>query len=254
MRDKISINSSNSSGKIVFGNKTITYSIVRSRRRKKTITLSVEPGGNLIIRAPIKTKDSKLSHIVKSKAKWIIKKRSSLNHGAIISKKEFVSGESFSYLGRHIRLKILRDNSKKKPVVKLHGGRLQILFYRANRNGNYSKEIRDAIAEWYRKLAVKRITERVVIYAGKLGLPKPEIIIRNQQKRWGSCNKKGELRFNWHIVMAPMSLVDYVVVHELCHIKYKDHSKVFWKYLGSIMPDYEKRKEKIKKDGVHWYI
>ena len=243
-----------SKGEVVFGHKTISYSIIRTSRRKKTITLTIEPEGKIIIRASVRTSDSKLALIVKSKAEWIIKKLHSLNNLLPAATKEFVSGESFSYLSRHLRLKILRDPDKKKPVVKLYGSRLQVAFYRANRNGKYSEEIRDAITEWYRKLAAKRITERVTIYAGKIGLSKPGVIIRNQQKRWGSCNKNGELRFNWRIIMAPLSLVDYVVVHELCHIKYKNHSRLFWKYLGTIMPDYEKRKEKIRLDGAEWYI
>ena len=243
-----------SKGEVVFGHKTISYSIIRTSRRKKTITLTIEPEGKIIVRVPVRTTDSKLAHIVKSKAEWVVKKLRSLNNISLTATKEFVSGESFSYLGRHLRLKILRDTDKEKPVVKLHGSRLQVAFYRANRNGKYSKEIRDAITEWYKKLAAKRITERITIYTRKMGLSRPGVIIRNQQKRWGSCNKNGELRFNWRIIMAPMSLVDYVVVHELCHIKYKNHSKLFWKYLGMIMPDYEKRKERIRLDGAGWYI
>jgi len=76
-----------------------------------------------------------------------------------------------------------------------------------------------------------------------------KVLIRNPEKRWGSCDKNGSLRFNWHIVMAPMSLLDYVVAHELCHLKSKDHSEAFWKAMRTLMPDYEARRDRLRREG-----
>ncbi|GBE01412.1 WLM domain protein [bacterium BMS3Abin08] len=235
--------------KVIFGRKTIRFSVIRSTRRKKTIALSIEPDGKVLVRVPVNTSYSRLTHVVKSKAEWIITKLGSLNDVSQQVKKEFVSGESFYYLGRHMRLKILKDRDIKKTVVRMYRGRLEVIMNTAGKNGKVPEEIRDAITKWYKIQAARRIRKRVEIYADKMGLTVPSVLIRDQKKIWGSCSTKGVLRFNWRIIMAPMSLVDYVVVHELCHLKYRNHSKSFWKYLGMIMPDYEKRREVLRQKG-----
>ncbi len=235
--------------KIIFGRKTIRFSVIRSTRRKKTIALSIEPDGKVFVRAPVNTTYSRLTHVVKSKAAWIITKLGSLSDVSQQLKKEFVSGESFYYLGRHMRLKILKDRDVKKTVVRRFRGRLEVIMNPVGKNGKVPEEIRDAITEWYKIQAARRIPERVEIYTNKMGLKTPGVFIRDQKKIWGSCSTKGVLRFNWRIIMAPMSLVDYVVVHELCHLKYRNHSQSFWRYVGMIMPDYERRREKLRKKG-----
>jgi predicted metal-dependent hydrolase len=240
--------------KITFGQKTINFSIIRSARRKKTIALSIEPTGYVLVRAPINTPYPRLTQIVKSKAKWIIRRLGSLDNTLPPVKKEFVSGESFPLLGRHVRLKVLQDSDVNKPVVRMHRGRIKVIVNTINDNGKSSIEIKDAITKWYRLQAAKRIPERTKVYSKKMGLEEPKVFIRDQQKRWGSCNSKGILRFNWRIIMAPMSLIDYVVVHEICHLKYMNHSKLFWKYLGMIMPDYEKRERSLKENGIGFQI
>ncbi len=240
--------------KVIFGRKTIRFSVIHSVRRKKTIALYIEPTGDILVRAQVNTSCSRLTHVVKSKAEWIITKLMSLNDVSHQIKKELVSGESFYYLGRHMRLKILKVMGGKKTAVRIYRGRLEVIMNLAGKNGKVHEEIRDVITEWYKMQAARRIPERVEIYADKMGVATPPVFIRNQKKIWGSCSSKGALRFNWRIIMAPMSLVDYVIVHELCHVKYKNHSKLFWKYLGAVMPDYEKRKERIRIDGVQWSI
>lgn len=246
---KRSQKSSATKGKVVFGRKAIDFSIVRSARRKKTIALSIELAGEVLVRAPMNTPHSRLIHIVKSKAEWIIKKHKSLDHVLARAKKEFVSGESFSYLGRHVRLKVLENCKASKPVVKMYRGRLEVGTNSPSGKRKSAGEIRAALISWYKRQAQNRIPERVRIYAEKMGLPEPEVVIRDQKRIWGSCSGKGILRLNWRIIMAPMSLIDYVVVHELCHIKYRDHSGSFWRYMGMILPDYEKRKGRLGKLG-----
>jgi predicted metal-dependent hydrolase len=240
-------------GQVTFGRKTINFAIIRSPRRKKTIALSIGPAGDVLVRSPIHAPYSKLIHVVKSKSEWIIKKTGSLkiSHHA---EKEFVSGESFPYLGRHLRLKILRSHNHNKPAVRLHKSRLIVGGYCDTPNDQCPGEIRNVLINWYSVQAKKRIIERANIYVKKMGLPDPKVLIRDQQKRWGSCDTKGVLRFNWRIIMAPMSIVDYVIVHELCHLKYRNHSNAFWKYLGSILPDYDKRKERLREEGSNFYF
>ena len=237
-------------GKIIFGQKSISFSISRSVHRKKTIAISIEPTGGVLVRVPVNTSNSSLTNIVQSKAKWIIEKLRTIEGVSIPLKKEFVIGESFSYLGRHMRLKILKSSNVKKHAVRMYRGRLEVMLNLSSMNGESNGEIKDAITRWYKMRSSKYISSRVKIYATQIGLPEPQVFIRNQQKIWGSCNAKGELRFNWKIIMAPVSIIDYVVVHELCHLKYHNHSKAFWKYLGMILPDYERQKERLMKEGI----
>jgi len=97
-------------------------------------------------------------------------------------------------------------------------------------------------------------TPNVVAQVGvpvlRFGVPEPGVVIRDQQRRWGSCDRRGTLRVNWRIVQAPMRLVDYVVAHELAHLRHQDHSKAFWALLGRAMPDYEPRREALRRMGA----
>ena len=109
--------------------------------------------------------------------------------------------------------------------------------------------VRKAVVAWYRRHAAERLPERAATWAKKMGMPVPVVLIRDQRRRWGSCDPKGNLRFNWRIVQAPMRLVDYVVAHELAHLAHRNHTAAFWAALGRVMPDYETRRERLRQVG-----
>lgn len=92
--------------------------------------------------------------------------------------------------------------------------------------------------------------ERVAAWRAKAGLPVPRVVIADQQKRWGSCDQRGTIRLNWRIIQAPMRLVDYVVVHELVHLRHRGHGRDYWQAVGRVMPDYERRRENLRACGV----
>jgi len=236
-------------GNVYFGNTNMKFSIIRSKRRR-TVSIFVDPIEGVFLRVPIKASFNSLSKLVHSRAAWILNKQRLINETVgIIPKREYVTGESFLYLGKHLRLKITKVDKKNKPKVLMKGGRFVV-----NLNGHTSrtyraKIIKDMLNNWYKHHARGILHKRSEIYSQRLGVTKPKIFLANQTKRWGSCNKKEEIRFNWHIIMAPVSLVDYVVAHELCHLKYKNHSENFWKLVGRIMPDYEARRERLRKEG-----
>jgi predicted metal-dependent hydrolase len=103
---------------------------------------------------------------------------------------------------------------------------------------------------WYRKKAREQINERIKYYQPKVGVQPARITVKEQKKRWGSCSSRGNLNFNWRAVMAPSPVLDYIIVHELCHLKHHNHSREFWNLLASILPDYKNRREWLKKNGV----
>lgn len=112
----------------------------------------------------------------------------------------------------------------------------------------------NALRWWFNKRAERRLREQAELYSNKVGLAPKKIVVKNQMKRWGSCTKDGVVHLNWRVIMAPMSVVDYVVVHELIHVEVDQHSRAFWKKLRVILPDYERRKEWLRINGPNLFI
>ena len=106
--------------------------------------------------------------------------------------------------------------------------------------------VKNALMDWYREQAEKKIFERMNYYARLIGKQPKSIKIRNHKRQWGSCSGNGNVRFNWKIIMTPISVLDYVIVHELCHLIYPHHSSQFWQKVQSIIPDYKKKRDLLK--------
>jgi predicted metal-dependent hydrolase len=241
-------------GTIVFGKHNIPFAVKRSGRRL-TVSIFVDPVEGVFLRAPSAPSLESLSELVHSKATWILDKQRRMNETTELAlRREFVTGETFLYLGRHLRLKVLTLDISHETTVSAQQGRFAVTVDANLADVDRLLAIRDALVDWYKRHALPILTGRSAVYAGKLSLPTPGVILGNQIKRWGSCDKNGQLRFNWRIVMAPMSLVDYVVAHEICHLRQSDHSKDFWRLLGNAMPDYESRRERLRKEGVAYRI
>ena len=111
-------------------------------------------------------------------------------------------------------------------------------------------EIRAAVVAWFRRRAAERLPERVAAWHAKAGVPMPRVKLASQQKRWGSCDQAGTIRLNWRIIQAPMRLVDYVVVHELVHLRHRGHGRDYWQAVGRVMPDYERRRRDLRERGA----
>lgn len=231
---------------IQFGNTPISYVIVRGRRQK-TVAIGVDAIEGVRVRAPQDTPIAKLDEIVRRKGKWIVDRRR--RHEDLApppSSREFVSGETFLYLGRQYRLKVASPARGEIPRVRMVGGFLHVPVAHGEVR---SQEARRLLVEWYRDHAARRLPERVAIWAERLGLVPAEVLIRDQQKRWGSADSQGNLRVNWRVVQAPLRLADYVVAHELVHLRFPNHTPGFWATLGEAMSDYEVRRESLRRMG-----
>ena len=227
-------------GAVRFGNAEIRYRIVRSARRKKTIAFSLDEHG-LTVLAPVRTPSKTLEVVVKKRASWIVAKQTQLTErfAQREPRKTLRSGETISYLGRSYRLKHVPDLCK----ARMWGRYIQV-------PDGTPEEVYVALRGWYWCRAEEKLLARVAYYAPKLGAYPAKVLIREQKRRWGSCNAKGELRLNWRIVMAPLSLIDYVVVHELVHLEHLDHSKAYWQRLSEILPDYRERQRQLDQLGI----
>jgi len=231
---------------IQYGKKKINFEIKRGNR-KKTVAIHVNPIATVTVLAPQYLSEEKIRMMVQKKARWIIEKQEIIRENKHFnSVKEFVSGEAFPYLGREYRLKVVKSNSEKEGKCELINGRFLVEINKNLENGRWKEAVKMALMDWYLVHAKKKIQERVDYYSAQIGEKPAYIDIRKQKKRWGSCSHTGVVRLNWKIIMEPISVIDYVIVHELCHLKYPHHSSQFWQKVQSIIVDYKKRRELLK--------
>ena len=227
---------------VQYGTRQISYSVTRAKRRK-TVAITVDLRGRVQLRAPADTPIERLDQMVHHKARWIVNKlKRTSDLPPPITEREFVSGETFLYLGRQYRLRVKRVGNGAPHGVKLDRGRLVATVA-------LPEAVRPALVDWYRGLAARRLPERVAEWAPRVGVEPPTVLLREQRKRWASCDVKGVIRVNWRIIQAPRRLVDYVVAHELVHLKYRHHTPNFWALLGRVMPNYEHRREALRSIG-----
>ena len=211
--------------------------VIRSKR--KTISLQVSDDATLIVRAPFEVSEEIINRVILKHSDWIEKKKKEMQLRDIkFSKKEFVNGEGFLYLGNYYRLRLVEN--QETPL------NFENAFYLSKEYLAHAGEI---FIDWYKEIAYEKISERVKWYAQKRGFRYNNISITNAQRRWGSCSCRNNLNFSWRLIMAPLPVVDYVVVHELVHLDEKNHSKAFWNKLKILITDYKKHQEWLKKNG-----
>jgi predicted metal-dependent hydrolase len=230
------------------GGEAVPFRVVRSPARKKTIALQVQPDGRIVVRAPAHTPVTRIREILQRKTAWLsVRRRIALaNTVPTHSRKEFVAGESFLLHGQHRRLKFV---SRHGPVIAVASGRSLVVFA-PTRKPPTNRNTREALSLCFRKEAATTFAQRLVRFLPKLGVEEaPRLMIADQTRRWGSCNLRGELRLNWRLVGAPLSLIDYVIVHELCHLHWRDHSPRFWREIRRVLPDYAAREQALARIG-----
>lgn len=224
------------------GDGTISYTVIRSIRRKKTITLKVMADG-LKVYVPERTTKAKVRELIARKADWIqqnLQVQASREHATV--PRRFVNGETLYYLGESYQLQCipgLEDIELKQHCLEVPDAS--------------EAEIRDSLTAWYRLQAQRCFNLRVAIYARHLGQSPSKVLVRDQKKRWGSCNTRGEIRLNWRLVMAPLPLIDCVVAHELCHLKHMNHSAAFWQCLEQLLPGYKALQTQLDQEGHRFY-
>lgn len=236
---------------IVFGGETFTFLIERTARRK-TVAISVGFDGVRVL-APSDLGDDRVLGIVRKKGAWLLRKQAAYRELARPAAKEFVSGETFHYLGRQYRLKLIPDETAVTTRIIARGSSLVAPVLPKGHEAIQRAAVRSGLRHWYRAHAIQHFPARARMIAETLGIPTPTVNVVDQSKRWGSCDSRGRIRLNWRLVMAPMPLVDYVIAHEACHVLEHNHSRRFWRSLETIMPDYEDRLRRLDRMG-HQFI
>lgn len=214
----------------------IINKIVRSRRR--TITLLVTQDSTLVVRAPLRASNSYIESVVRKKSAWIKKKLFEASQRLQAPAKEFVNGEEFLYLGQTYKLCLVEQAAKDIELTD------QLCL-----STRVKPIARFVLRRWYQAAALKVIGGRCQWYADATGYKPLSLKITAARKRWGSCGSKGTLNFSWRLIMAPLEVIDYVVVHELAHLGQLNHSPAFWRRVAAILPDYKKREKWLKEKG-----
>jgi len=210
--------------------------LVRAKRR--TIALIVERDGSLTVRAPKRATLQDIRGFITEKTDWIIRSREKLKVMAAHSKKEYVDGERFLFLGTEYELRLVPPQ---RPALKFDGG--FTLSVSARERGER------VFTQWYKTQVWTIFNERVSHYAALHGFEPKQVKVNSAKTRWGSCTSAGTINFTWRLVMAPLEVIDYVVLHELAHLKVKDHSPRFWKLVESICPDFKRQRKWLRDNG-----
>lgn len=223
--------------------------IVRTSRRK-TASIEVVDGKVRAI-VPTNLSERRINDLINARKPLIRNKLRLHAEHQPVKQKEYVSGECITYLGKNYRLKLTSDGPDQ---VKLRGG-----YFGLGVNSDHHTEerqvfVRKSLIEWYRVHAEKRLAEKTRRYGEILRVKPNTVSVTEFKSRWGSCSIKGDVGYNWKIIIAPHNIIDYVVVHELCHLIEHNHSPAYWKCVERIMPDYRENKEWLKVNGTRLSI
>jgi predicted metal-dependent hydrolase len=216
--------------------------IIRSSKRK-TAAIKIRQGKVSVI-VPDCLPMATIESLVANKNRWIKEKLAIQNEIIAIKPKEFISGESFSYLGKNHPLKIERGLH---PAIKLHQGELVVSV--RDKIADNSVKIRPMLIKWYKQQAESELIEKTERYAGIIGVKPSTVTIKSFKSRWGSCSITGSIHYNWKLVIAPERIVDYVVIHELCHMLHHNHSPAFWQAVATYCHDYKECRAWLKING-----
>lgn len=225
----------------------LVFSVKRSTRRR-TVGVTVERDKSLVAHLPQGVALDEATRLIASKLLWVHQKLAEHGETArddVFRIPEFVDGEGFHLLGKHYRLKLVDvpKNVTGVPSVRFEGDRILLRREQAASGGKRIEEYYTRAAHPYLNETVQRWKRIVGVEPGRF------VQVMDLGYRWGSCSADGTLNFHWRTMQLPPSIIEYVVVHELVHIKVPNHSEKFWKMLGSVMPDYESRKAWLKQKG-----
>ena len=232
---------------IQLGDRVLPYQIRRSSRRR-TIAIAIDPKEGLVVYSPARIDVEGLQQFLREKARWILRHTLQLDEArAHAPALTWGHGSAIPFRGEQIGLQV--EPGFSKASVGLESG---FLIVRTPPEAGLIPEgeaIRGLVVRWLRQQAEIEVESRVEIIKTLVGAVPRSVRVRDQKRRWGSCSAHGALNFNWRLILAPAEVLDYVVVHELCHLKELNHSPRFWEWVGQVLPDYRARRSWLRHNG-----
>jgi predicted metal-dependent hydrolase len=225
--------------------KDIEYQLLRSNERK-TADIVIERNGDISVRVPEHLSEEQADAVVDSKRLWIYRNLAEwrdLNATRVV--REWVSGEGFLYLGASYRLMMVQEQDE---PLKLKDGRFCLQRQIVEVGGELAAK--QIFEKFYIEKGMERIKRRVAYFAPKVGVVPLSVEVKDIGFRWANCTFDGRLSFHWKCIMALPKVIDYIVVHELCHLRHRDHTDAFWNEVDKVMPDYYERKAWLREHGA----
>lgn len=207
--------------------------------------LTVDQNG-LAVHAPWRSSLKRIEAALQEGERWVLKKLEEWSRYPA-RRQTWADGDALQYLGRALKLEVVADTVAQTAML-VEGDRLRIALPEP---GNRAMVLA-AVVKWYRRHALLTFTDRVAHYAPRLGVPVPRLFLSSARTRWGSCNARREVRLNWRLIQAPQPTVDYVVVHELCHLIEMNHSRRFWQLVEGLCPGYRDAWAELERMGLYY--
>lgn len=230
------------------GNTAIPYTLSDSKKTKH-IKLVVDKDGLRVVKPP-RARIEEVESLLQAKSNWIFKHYMNFQTIKINEyKRKWESGERVPYLGNEYNIKIFL-HKKQRTSINFNGDTFEIFVNDTAYENDRKTLIEKALRRWYISTAYETIKERLDYLCKIIGLTYNTMRIKEQKTRWGSCSKKKNLNFNWKLIMSPQWVIDYVIIHEICHLRHLNHSKEYWAMVEMYMPGYKKAREWLKKNGL----
>lgn len=235
-----------------FGKRNIPYTIQESHNRQ-TLSISVEDG-QVLVTFPSGTEEKTYKQILHKKAPWVLKQLAEYEEmSAATHTLQFRSGEKLPYLGRYYRLKVQKKIIS-APEIRFSKGQFEAILPQQVSTEEHRDHLYPLYRDWIIQKGNSFANKRITRFTQRLGEVPRDLKIRNMEKRWGSCTPQGRILLNWRIFLAPVSIVDYVLAHELAHLKEMNHTPAYWSTLRMLLPDYEERKEWLRVNGNQLHV
>jgi predicted metal-dependent hydrolase len=221
--------------------KDIHYTLKKSRR--KTASIYIERNGQVSLRVPETLSDRQIEALLERKCRWIYRHLAEWHVlNATRVERDYVNGEGFLYLGRTYRLKLVADQTE---LLMLKDG-----YFCLRANNGTAVNADEAFKSFYRQKGSGKISQRVAHYQSRMGLRPGAIRVLELKHRWASCTPTGNLNFHWKCMMAPLTVLDYIVVHELAHLRHRNHTDAFWYEVDKVLPDYRECRAWLRQHGA----
>ena len=227
-----------------FNGSSVSYEVVRCAR--KTLGVVVSPDGTVMVRVPYHTNHARIFEFAERLKPWIFKHLARYEQAR--ASNDFTSGEKLPYLGKKYRLVVVPADNEAAPIIT--GGQLRVPVPRGLSETMRRELVKESLIKWYEVQAHQILTERLGKLALSLGLCPAAVKVKRQVRRWGSCTARGVINLNWRLVMAPPEVIDYVIIHELCHLMVQGHQGEFWEYVARHLPDYKKHKKWLRVNSL----
>lgn len=224
-----------------YESKQIEFSV--EFRKRKTLGIEIKPPGIIKVAAPMGISEELIMAIVNGKSNWIVKKLSEIQglSSGFEQPSVYRDGVELMVFGKHLKISVIEDELFDIPKVEIRDDKVEVLAHTTQ-----EQVVHNAVEKWLNQLTKEAIDQRITKYQVYFKPSPSKVIIKDQKRRWGSCNTKGELRFNRKCIMASEEAIDYLVVHEMSHLIHMDHSRHFWNQVEQILPNYKSLRKELR--------